>query len=109
MLPWLDSPLFQVADEVVHGDLWHEDEVAEPHCGVERHDDGLDALTGLSLNNPPNCHHRSSLDAEEQEQTALVAVAPELRRREVAASWAPRRQGERSVTTLLQVRAGRLL
>ena len=80
MLPWLDSPLFQVADEVVHGDLWHEDEVAEPHRGVERHDDGLNALTGLSLNNPPNCHHRSSLDAEEQEQTALVAVAPELRR-----------------------------
>ena len=48
---------------------------------MERHDDGLNALTGLSLNNPPNCHHRSSLDAEEQEQTALVAVAPELRRR----------------------------
>ena len=61
MLSWLDSPLFQVADEVVHGDLWHEDEVAQPHRGVERHDDGLNALTGLSLNNPPNCHHGSSL------------------------------------------------
>ena len=48
---------------------------------MERHDDGLNALTGLPLNNPPNCHHRSSLDAEEHEQTALVAVAPELRRR----------------------------
>ena len=52
-----ELPFLQVADKVVHGDLWHEDEVAQPHCGVERHDDGLNALTGLSLNNPPNCHH----------------------------------------------------
>ena len=109
MLPWLDSPLLQVADEVVHGDLWHEDEVAQPHRGVERHDDGLNALTGLSLNNPPNCHHGSSLcKGVRADRPGCGPTCTEVER-EVAASWAPHRQGERSLTTLLQVRAARLL
>ena len=34
----VDPPFLEVADKVVHGDLGHQDEVPEPHRGVERHD-----------------------------------------------------------------------